>query len=92
MKIVLILYDPSACNYFKCDLNQAIYSAPWRSEGGLFAAYPWNLPHLESLIDPPSVIFLNPPLGGKINLNYQDPDAGVLSSSGYGVKGIYIYI
>ena len=36
--------------------------------------------------------FKNLPLGGKMHLNYQDPDASVLSSSGYGVRGIYIYI
>ena len=27
-----------------------------------------------------------------MRMNYQDPDAGVLSSSGYCVRGIYIYI
>ena len=27
-----------------------------------------------------------------MRLNYQDPDTGVLSSSGYVVRGIYIYI
>ena len=27
-----------------------------------------------------------------MRLNYQDPNSGVLSSSGYGVRGIYIYI
>ena len=37
-------------------------------------------------------IFLNPPLGGKMRLNYQDTDGGVLSSSVYGVIWIYIYI
>ena len=26
-----------------------------------------------------------------MNLNYQDPDAGLLSSSGYGVRWVYIY-
>ena len=65
--------------------------APWRSEGGSCAAYLWNLSHLESILDPPSVCF-NPPLRGNIRLNYQDPDDGVLYSSGYGVRGIYIYI
>ena len=49
------------------------------------------MPHLESLLDPPSVTFLFMPLGGKMRLNYQGPDAGVLYSSGYGVRGIYIY-
>ena len=33
-----------------------------------------------------------PPWGGKMNLKYQDPDSGLLSSSGHGVRGIYIYI
>ena len=27
-----------------------------------------------------------------MRLKYQEPDAGVLSSEGYGVRGIYIYI
>ena len=36
--------------------------------------------------------FLNPPLWGEMRLNYQDPNAGVLSFSGYGVRGIYIHI
>ena len=36
--------------------------------------------------------FLKSPHGGKMRLNYQDPDAGVFSSSVYGVRGIYIYI
>ena len=27
-----------------------------------------------------------------MRLNYQEPDVGVLSSSGYGVRGINIYI
>ena len=27
-----------------------------------------------------------------MSMNYQDPDADVLSSSGYGVRGIYVYI
>ena len=31
-------------------------------------------------------------LGENVRLNYQDPDSGVLYSSGYGVRGIYIYI
>ena len=62
------------------------------SDGGSCEAYLWNLPHLESLIDPPSIDFSIPPLGGKMHLNYQDPDSGVLSYSGYGVRGIYIYI
>ena len=36
--------------------------------------------------------FFYPPLGGKIRLNYQDPDIGVFYSLDYGVRGIYIYI
>ena len=71
---------------------QAIYGVPWRSEGGYRGAYLWNLPRLESLLDPTSVTFFNPPLGGKMLLNYQDSDASVLYDSGYGVRGIYIYI
>ena len=88
----MILYYPSACNYFKCDPIQVIYGAPWRSEGGSCAACPCNLPHLASLPDPPSVPFFNPHLGEKMRLNYQDPDDGLFSSSVYGVRGIYIYI
>ena len=71
---------------------QAIYGVPWRLEGRSCAAYLWYLSHLASLIYPPSVTFLNLPLGQNMHLNYQDPDAGVLSSSDYGVRGIYIYI
>ena len=71
---------------------QAIYGANWRSERGSCAAYICNLSHLASLLDPLSVPFFNPHLGGKMRLNYQDPDAGVFSSSGYGIRGMYIYI
>ena len=59
----MIPYDPSACNYFKCDIIQAIYGAPWSSEVKLGAAYLWNLPHLATLLDPPSVTFLESPPG-----------------------------
>ena len=65
---------------------------PWRSEGGYCAAYLWNMPHLASLLDTPSVIVLIPPLGGNMCLNYQDLVDGVLSSSRYSVRGIYTYI
>ena len=76
----------------KCDMIQAISGAPWRSEGIYCSAYLWNLPHLASLLYPPSVHFLNHHLGGNMHLKYQEPVAGMLSYKRYFLRGIYIYI
>ena len=37
--------------------NKYSNSKPWSSEGISCAAYLWNMPHLASLLDPPSMPF-----------------------------------
>ena len=88
----MIPYDPSACNSFKCDLIQAIYGA-LALRGMILCSLSLESATPGKTNRYSQCAFLKiPPLGVKMRLNYQDPDGGVLSYSGYGARIRYIYI